>query len=508
MAYDDDKKINKPNFSGQRLYNEVENPAQADAKGQSSSLRRQEIEDSIMRIFFTRMPSNYVSQAQGPFYTNMFRAVAKQLAEFQVEAELASDDPKYDLTRPEFMYQVLGRIVFPNAMRPESKLVDVDGDVSLRDFLREMVLLLLEGSRKDPVERGVGLLSDLGMDIVETVAHERKKASGVGLEDQFEIEINAVAPKQTVTEGAMHWHRIRVDNLGNGRTYGTFSTLGDEDYHFHEIKDFVIQPYVSADQSEHSHEFLQGFPDNTFTLQHNVHLILKALKPAHLLYQYRHMFVEFFGEIFEDQATYDYFTWKYEDLRKNWRGAKSVTGQAKTAGNNKCFLVDPNRDFSSILPGAPVEISDESNQGEYFVKEVHTLPYPTDSVARAYTTSPTGLSGIAVVENGRVQAISDQYYPEYDTELGGISQDEIFTFLEGPNAGSYRIKMVLGINGGLPGTGNWTSDKVELAPSILEIRPPMPYLVDSQTYVVGVDRLGASVPNKVDSEDCSEQFYV
>ena len=210
MAYDDDKKINDPNFSGQRLLNEVENPAQADAKGQSSSLRRQEIEDSIMRIFFTRMPSNYVSQAQGPFYTNMFRAVAKQLAEFQVEAELASDDPKYDLTRPEFMYQVLGRIVFPNAMRPESKLVDVDGDVSLRDFLREMVLLLLEGSRKDPVERGVGLLSDLGMDIVETVAHERKKASGVGLEDQFEIEINAVAPKQTVTEGAMHWHRIRA----------------------------------------------------------------------------------------------------------------------------------------------------------------------------------------------------------------------------------------------------------------------------------------------------------
>lgn len=506
MAYDDDDKLNDPKFVGQRLLNEIENPAQADSKGQSATVRKQEIEDAIMRVFFSRMPSNYVSQAQGPMYTNIFRSVAKQLADFQMEAELASDDPRYDLTRAEFLYQILGRVVFPDAMRQRAELVDVDGDVSLRDFLREMVFLLLEGSRKNPVEKGVGLLSDLGVDIVEKVAHERKKGSGVGLEDQFEIEVNTLAPKFTNQDGT-HWHRLRVDNLGNGKTYGTYSSDGSEDYHCHEVKDFVIQPYVSADLSEHSHDFVQGFPDNPFILQHNIELILLALKPAHLLYQYRHMFVEFYGEVFEDQATYDYFTWKYEDLRKNWRGAKSITGTAKTTGDNKCLLVDPTKSFLSVLPGAPVEI-EGSNQGEYFVKEVHVLPYPTDSVPRAYETSPTGLSGIAIVSEGRVTALSDTYYPEYDTELGVIAEDEIFTFLEGPNQGSYRIKMVLGINGGLPGKGEWSSNQVELAPSILEIRPPMPYLVDSQVYVVGVDRLGVSTPNQVESEDVSEQFYI
>lgn len=508
MAYNDDDKLSKPNFAGERLLSDVENPAQPSAEGQSATIRKQEIEDSIMRIFFTRMPSNYVSQAQGPLYTNMFRAVAKQLADFQVEAELAADDPRYDLTRPEYLYQILGRIVFPDAMRPRTNLVEVDGDVSLRDFMREMIFLLLEGSKKDPVERGIGLLSDLGVDIVEKVVHERSKGSGVGLEDQFEIEVNIVSPKHTHKDEHDHWHRIRVDSEGNGKTYGTFSSDGSEDYHCHEVKDFEIQPYVASDLSEHAHDFIQAFPDNPFVLQHNIRLILMALKPAHLVYQYRHMFVEFFGEIFEDQATYDYFTWKYEDLRKNWRGAKSITGSAKTVGNNKCLLVDPNRDFSNVLPGAPIEIQAGSNQGEYFVKEIHVLPYPTDKVSRAFTTSPTGLAGIATVENGKVTALSDIYYPHYDTEFGGVSQDEIFTFTEGPNEGSYRIKMVLGINGGQPGMGNWSSNQIQLAHSILEIRPPMPYRIDSQEYVVGVDRLGASIPNHIESEDCSEQFYI
>ena len=506
MSYHDDDKINKPLFSGERLLNEVENPAQADAKGQTSVRRVQEIEDSIMRIFFTRMPSNYVSQAQGPLYTNIFRAVAKQLASFQVEAELASDDPKYDLTRPEFMYQVLGRIVFPDSMRPRAELIDVDGDISLRDFLREMVLLLLEGSRKDPVERGVGLLSDLGVDIVEKVAHERKKGSGVGLEDQFEIEVNAVSVKHTDKDGT-HWHRIRVDNQGNGKTYGTYSSDGSEDYHCHEVKDFVIQPYVAADLTEHDHSYVQDFPDNPFILQHNIEMILLALKPAHLIYQYRHLFVEFFGEVFEDQATYDYFTWKYEDLRKNWRGAKSITGSAKTTGGNKCLLVDPNRDFQSVLPGAPIDIEDGQNQGKYFVKEIHTLPYPTDDVPRPFTTSPTGLSGMAIVSEGTVTALEDVYYPHWDNDFGGIAEDEVFTFTEGPNEGSYRIKMVLGIKGGLPGKGAWESDQIQLAHSIIEIRPPMPYRIDSQNYVVGVDRLGAAVQNRVEAESVSEQFY-
>lgn len=511
MAYDDDKP--KGPLDGKRLLNDVEDPAQLSAGGTSSSERERQIEDAIMAQFLTRLPSNYVSQVQGPIYTNIFRAVAKRLAEFQVEAELASDDPRYDLTRSEFLYQILGRVVFPDAMRPRSELVDVDGDVPLRDFLREMVVLLLEGSRKDPVEKGVGLLSDLGIDIVETVAHERKPGSGVGLEDQFEIEVNAVSPKYTEQDGE-HWHRIRVNSQGDGKTYGVYSSDGSEDYHCHEIKGFEIQPYTAADLTEHTHDFVQAFPDEPFILQHNIKLILKALKPAHLIYQYRHMFVEAFGEVFQDESAWEYFSWKYEDLRKNWRGAKAITGTARTGAGNKGFLIDPERDFLNVLPGAPVEIIDGENADTYCVKEIHRLPYPTDEVPRSYETS-SGLVGKAIVDKGVVMdrtTVLTGHLPVVEVpapvNLGAIVEDETFTFLEGPNAGTYRIEMVLGPQGGLPGKGAWQSTEILIAHSILEIRPSMPYRVDSQAYSVGVDRLGASVPEQVSSEVVSEQFYL
>lgn len=505
MAYEDDKK--KPRFVGERLLSRIENPAQITPEGETSNVRQRAIEDAIMRLFLKRLPSNYVSQVQGPLYTNLFRSIAKQLAEFQVEMELNVDDMKFDLTRSEFLYQILGRVVFPDSMRPHSELIELDGDISMRDFLREMVVLLLEGSRKAPVEEGVGLLADLGVDIVETVAFERKPGSGVGLEDQFEIEVNAVALKHTGQEDD-HWHRIRVNSEGNGKTYGVYSSDGSEDYHCHVVTDFVIQPYVAADRTDHAHDYVQDFPEAPFILQHNIKLILKALKPAHLLYQYRHMFVEFFGEVFQDDPTWDYFSWKYEDLRKNWRGAKSITGTAKTSETNKGFLIDPQKDFLSVLPGSPVEILSGPNEGLYAVKEVHRLPYPTDKVGRAYKTFPTGLVGFAVAMDGKVRDRSMEYLgTSEDADLGTIAEDEIFEFLEGPNKGRYRIEMVLGIKGGLPGKGLWESHELQIAQSILEIRPWMPHQIDVQDYEVGVDRLGATLPKRVESENVSDQFY-
>ena len=71
MAYDDDKP--KGPLDGKRLLNDVEDPAQLSAGGTSSSERERQIEDAIMAQFLTRLPSNYVSQVQGPIYTNIFR---------------------------------------------------------------------------------------------------------------------------------------------------------------------------------------------------------------------------------------------------------------------------------------------------------------------------------------------------------------------------------------------------------------------------------------------------
>ena len=133
MAYDDDKK--NPRYLGKRLTSDIQDPSPTSPKNATTMERVRQIEDAIMVQLFNRLPSNYVSKAQGPIYTNVFRAVAKRLAEYQVEAELVSDDPRYDLTRADYLYQILGQVVFPDSMRPRAEIVDVDGDVSLRSFL-------------------------------------------------------------------------------------------------------------------------------------------------------------------------------------------------------------------------------------------------------------------------------------------------------------------------------------------------------------------------------------
>jgi hypothetical protein len=483
---------------GRRIISEIQNPAPLEPLSEQAVRRREQLADQIMARFKTMIPSNYVAVVGGPFYLELFHAFALQLADFQMTAELVTDDATWSLTRPDLIYQIFGWSVFPGVGRKGRFAPAVDGDISLRDFLRRMVLLLLEGARTDTVETGAGLLSELGVDVVEKAAHLSKPTSAWTMGNQYEFEVNMVALKETTDEDGHHWHRIRVDGQGDGRTYGTYSEDGQHDPHHHDVEDWAVQDHMDAQGAAHGHGAYQGFPAEPFVLKQNIDLILAALKPAHTVYTYRHLFVEVFDGVFEGEALFDIEPYYYLDLRRNWRGARSIKGRGDTA-TDRAVLVDADKDFSEVPYAAPVVVLDGLNAGAYTVRGVEGLLSEDDPVARPYITAPSGLSGQAVVVGGDVV--------DPATDLSAVSGNEVIMFESGPNQGSYRVAAVLGSGGGPPGLAPGPASRIRVAKSRLRLMPRMAHLAEGQEYELEMDRLGMSEPTTA-QEDVSNQFLL
>jgi hypothetical protein len=439
----------------------TQNPSAVGYNSQDRITKKREQVDRIMDVFLQLLPSNYVSQVQGPFYSLQFQAAAEQIAEIQITAQEAFSDGAYEYLRPEFMFQMLGLLVFPDAT--DDGYPTLKGDLTYRDFLREMVKLLLQGATKATVESGLALLSDAVFEVLERSVLGRQTPGTAWLfDDQFTFEVNV--------------------------SY-TDPTSG-----------------------------VQRFPIDPFILQENVRIVMRALKPAHTLYDYRHLFTETFGQFFSAALSFDWENYYYADFRVFCCGSKSVTGTTGETLTDRALFRDSARDFTNIKVGADLTITsgpngidagglegttastDQRHIGRYRVAEVLYFPVGDDATARAFTTSPTGLSGTGIVSGSDITAAG--------VDFGSIVDEEILTFTEGGNAGTYFLTAVLGSTGGAAGEPSLSGDQVRVAPSILRLERRMKVAATGQSYEVVVDRLGKQVPKVVDGEDVSVFFLL
>ena len=450
-----------------------QNPAPVSLSGQQGDRTLRNITNQILNTFSEVLPSNYVSEVSGPFYILQFQAAAEELARLQLLAEDVGLESDVDFARADFLFQTIGTLIFPDSSLVKSPqgIPEISGDLTYRTFLKRMFALLLQGSTLATQQEGLSLLTDATVEVLAKVDFSNDPNSAWGFPEQHEFEINLLA-QGNVTDP--------------------------------ETGEIVQGPLGT------------GFPQEPFKLFRNNQRILRALKPAKAIYEYRHLFLEAFGPLFEDQFFAHFCSWYYEDFRSFCLGFKEISGTTGETLTNRTLFADGNRDFSYVMPGAVLEIlsgpnaspenggSDTGRKGLYRVLGVRQLPSGEDSVERSYVTSPTGLTGTLTVD-----ASGDLTDPNQD--FSNIALDESITIQEGPNAGTFRINSLLGPNGGpangsVPAGSGVTS--IRLALSIVETRFQIPQIATRQSYRISLERLGVQTPKIVTGEDVSSQFVL
>lgn len=366
-------------------YAAAQNPSPTPPSGQQYLTRRAELVDEILTTFKAVLPSNYVATTNGPWYSLQFQAMADQLAEIQLSTTQVFQDSNWDFTRPEFLWQVLGGLVFPDA--DQEGIPTVDGDTLYRSFLLKMVTLLLQGATKAAMQGGIEALDpNVTAYIVEKYlgAPPRDPDGLWTIDNQFEVEI-----------------------------------------------------FVWAKNN---------FPQDPTQLERNVKIVMAALKPAHVLYSFSYLFVDAFDTIASDDGglSWDLDSYYYGDTRKWCLGAKTIVGTGETLSVRTHFR-DSSVSFSSVRIGAKLVIEAGVNKGEYRVEEVTTFPFGTDNTPQAYTTAPTGLTGTLTVSSAEtLQDTAQNWGLAVDGEIVTIAsgpnagQYRLDTLL-GSNGGSVGV---------------------------------------------------------------------
>lgn len=456
-----------------------QNPAPVPtSSGQQGISSKKTLTNIIMRTFQQVLPSNYVSQINGPFYTLQFQAAAEQLADFQLALEEIGLESDVDFARPEFIWQMIGTLVFPDIEETPTGVPEVDGDLTYREFLRRMIVLLLKGATKEAVQEGLGLLTEAVVEVIAKVDSSDRDISAWGFAEQHEFEINVLC-----------------------QTVFTDPETGE-----------LIEGALGT-----------GFPIEPFKLLRNNLRILRALRPAQSLFEYRHLFLDAFGDLFVAEPLIELEPWYYEDYRKFCCGLKEITSDAGETLTDRRLFSDVTRDFSPVPAGATLEIlsgpnsspnnggENTGNFGKYRVLGIQRLLSTEDNdsdgnpIPRTYTTSPSGLSGSCTIDPSFEGTFVD---PSQDFSLA--VEGEILTLTEGPNAGSYRLETLLGNNGGPVGMvpAGAAVTQVRVTPSILQVCGFMLQSVSNQSYTLSLQRLGIRTPYTVLAEDASSQFYI
>jgi len=155
-------------------------------KGKEYNLRVLQRAQSIFSSMLNLLPSNYVSSIQGPNYTLELKAVAIELAKIELEIENVDLDRDFERTRSEFLYSIIGYMVFLNGRLPA---IEFD-DEEFRQFLINLIGIYFQGSIPDSIRDASDLFLDQDFEVVENFLLTRAGASGVDISDQFGFRVD------------------------------------------------------------------------------------------------------------------------------------------------------------------------------------------------------------------------------------------------------------------------------------------------------------------------------
>jgi hypothetical protein len=230
-------------------------------EGKEFNLRLVQRASAIFTNLMNLLPSNYISTVCGPNYTVELKAVAVELARLELALEDVNFDEDFRTTRSDFIYSLIGYMVFLNGKLPTTTFDDQE----FRTFLLNVIRIYFQGSVPASIRDSVELFFTQNVTVTENFLLVRLGASGLDISDQF---------------------GFRID--------------------------------ISS---------LTGLSD-VFSLDANVRLLLRIIRPAHTLFRIRYLFQDHYlpnpsqgGKIL-DSAHSKLSSYYYEDLRRFSRGLR------------------------------------------------------------------------------------------------------------------------------------------------------------------------------------------
>jgi len=155
-------------------------------QGKEYNFRLTQRAQAIFTNLLNLLPSNYISTVQGPNYTNELKAVAVELAKLELALEDVDSDSDFKTTRSDFLYSLIGYLVFLNGKLPETSFDDVE----FKNFLLNVIRIYFQGSIPSSMRDGVALFVSEGVQVTENFLLVRAGASGLDISDQFGFQID------------------------------------------------------------------------------------------------------------------------------------------------------------------------------------------------------------------------------------------------------------------------------------------------------------------------------
>ena len=154
-------------------------------RGKEYNFRVLQRSKAIFDTLLNYLASNYVASVQGANYTNQIKAIAVELAKLELALEDIHLDQDYAHTRGEFLYSMIGYMVFLNGRLPTLDYSDTE----FRKFLTTLIGIYLKGAIPDAVKDAVDLLITDETVVLENFLLTRANAAGLDISDQFGFQV-------------------------------------------------------------------------------------------------------------------------------------------------------------------------------------------------------------------------------------------------------------------------------------------------------------------------------
>lgn len=158
-------------------------------RGKEYNLRLLQRAQVVFSALLNLLPSNYISAVQGPNYTLELKAVAVEVARIELALEDVDLDRDFTRTRSEFLYSIIGYLMFLNGKLPPLEFDDGE----YRNFLLNLIRIYFQGSIPKSIQDATGLFLSGDFTVLENFLLQRAGSSGFDISDQFGFQINVTA---------------------------------------------------------------------------------------------------------------------------------------------------------------------------------------------------------------------------------------------------------------------------------------------------------------------------